>query len=113
MFTCLTNSLHAYKHIIDTLLLVYLESPINISVISLNSTSFTVNWTIPDPSYSYTVIWTNLNTSVVNSFTVPENTNNYTVAGLGGNTTYNVSISIVDVCGIMITSDIITVNSKY
>ena len=85
----------------------------NISVISLNSTSFTINWTIPDPSYNYTVIWTNLHTGVMNSSAVPENTNSYTVAGLGGNTTFNVSISVVDVCGMMITSDTITVNSKY
>ena len=91
----------------------YPESPVNISVIFLNSTSFTVNWTISDPSYNYTVIWTNLNTDVVNSFTVPENTNSYTVAGLSVNTTYNVSISFVDVCGMMITSNTITVNSKY
>ena len=50
---------------------------------------------------------------MVNSFTVPENKNSYTVAELGDNTTYNVSISVVDVCGMMITSDTITVNSKY
>ena len=85
----------------------------NISVISLNSTSFTVNWTIPDPSYNYTVIWTNVNTGVMDNFTVPKNTSSYTVAGLSVNTTYNVSISVVDVCGMMITSDTITVNSKY
>ena len=84
-------------------------------MILLNSTSFAINWIISDPSYSYTVhvIWTNLNTGVVDSSAVSENTNSYTVAGLGGNTTYNVSISVVDVCGMMITSNTITVNSKY
>ena len=94
------------------ILSAYLE-PVNISVILLNNTSFTINWTISDPSYSYTVILTNMNTDVTNSSTVPENTNSYTVAGLGGNTTYNVSVSVMDVCGMTITSDTITVNSKY
>ena len=79
-----------------------------ITVTSLSDTSFTVNWTISDPNYSYTVIWTNINTGVVNSITVPENTNSYTVTGLSVNDNYNVSVAIVGVCGMM-TSDPITV----
>ena len=79
-----------------------------ITVTPLSDTSFTVNWTISDPNYSYTVIWTNINTGVVNNITVPENTNSYTVTGLSVNDNYNVSVAIVGVCGIMI-SDPITV----
>ena len=54
------------------------------------------------------MIWTNLNTGVMDSFTVPENTNSYTVSGLSDNDNYNVSIATMNVCG-MITSDPITV----
>ena len=57
------------------------------------------------------MIWTNLNTSVVDSFTVAENTNSYTVTRLSDNDIYNVSVAIVGVCG-MITSDPITVYGK-
>ena len=79
----------------------------------MNDRSFTINWTISDPNYSYTVAWTNLNTGVMNSFTVPENTNNYTVTGLSDNDSYNVSIATMDVCGMTITSDPITVYGEY
>ena len=77
----------------------------------MNDTSFTVNWTISDPSYSYTVIWTNIHTGVMYSSTVPENTNSYTVTGLSDNDNYNVSITAVGMCGI-VTSDPITVYGK-
>ena len=41
------------------------SSPPSITAVTpLNDTSFTVNWTTPDPSYSYTVIWTNLYTGL-------------------------------------------------
>ena len=79
-----------------------------ITVTSSSDTSFIVNWTISDPNYSYTVIWTNINTGVVDNITVPENTNSYTVTGLSVNDNYNVSVAIVGVCGMM-TSDPITV----
>ena len=78
----------------------------------MSNTSFTVNWTISDHNYSYTVIRTNLNTGVMNSFTVPENTNSYTVTGLSDNDNYNVRVIIVGVCG-MIISDPITVYGQY
>ena len=78
----------------------------------MNDTSFTVNWTILDPGYSYTVIWTNLYTGVVNNFTVLENTNSYTVTGLSDTDNYNVSVAIVGLCGMM-TSDPITVYGMY
>ena len=81
------------------------------AVTPLSDTSFTVNWTISDPSYSYTVIWTNIHTGVMDSFTVPEDTNSYTVTGLSDNDNYNVSITAVGMCG-MITSDSITVYGK-
>ena len=75
----------------------------------MSNTSFTVNWIISaDPNYSYTVIWTNLNTGVMDSYTVAENTNSYNVTGLSDSDNYNVTITAVGVCG-MITSDPVTV----
>ena len=78
------------------------------AVTPLSKTSFTVNWTVSDPNYSYTVIWTNLNTGVMDSYTVTENTNSYTVTGLSDKDNYNVTITAVGVCG-MITGDSATV----
>ena len=76
----------------------------------MSNTSFTVNWIISaDPNYSYTVIWTNLNTGVMDSYTVAENTNSYIVTGLSDNDNYNVTITAVGVCGMIITSDPVTV----
>ena len=82
-----------------------------ITVTPLSNTSFTVNWTISDPNYSYTVIWTNINTGVADSITVPDNVNSYTVTGLSVNDNYKVSVAIVGVCGTL-TSDLIIVYSK-
>ena len=50
-----------------------------------------------DPNYSYTVIWTNINTGVEDNIIVPENTNSYvyTVAGLSVNDNYNVGVAII------------------
>ena len=62
-----------------------------------------------DPNYSYTVIWINLNIGVMDSYTVTENTNSYTVIGLSDNDNYNVTITAVGVCGMIITSDPVTV----
>ena len=76
----------------------------------MSNISFTVNWIISaDPNYSYTVIWTNLNTGVMDSYTVAENTNSYTVTGLSDNDNYNVTITAAGVCGMIITSDPVTV----
>ena len=86
--------------------------PANITISSLINGSFTINWTISDPSYNYIVIWTNLNTGVLDSFTAPKNTHNYTVTRLSDNDNYAVSIATVDVCGMMITSDPITICGK-
>ena len=47
----------------------------------------------------------------MDSSTVPEDTNSYTVTGLSDNDNYNVSITAVGVCG-MIVSDPITVYGK-
>ena len=92
------------------------SSPSSITAVTpLNDTSFTVNWTTPDPSYNYTVIWTNLYTGVVNNFTVlyiSENTNSYTVTGLSDTDNYNVSVAIVGLCEVMI-SDPITIYGMY
>ena len=86
------------------------SSPPQITAVTpLNDTSFTVTWTILNPSYSHTVIWGTLNSSVMNSSTVPENTNSYTVTGLSDNDNYKVSVAIVDDCGMMKTSDPIIV----
>ena len=82
----------------------------NIKAIRLNDTSIFVNWTISQPSYTYTVIWTNLNTGVMGSYTVPENTNSYTITRLNDNT-YNVSVTAMGACG-MRTSDPITVDGE-
>ena len=79
-----------------------------ITATPLSNTSFTVNWSISDPSYNYTVTWTNLNTGVMDSFTILENTNSYTVTGLSDTDNYNVSVTAVGECGTM-TSDPITV----
>ena len=81
-------------------------------VTPLSNTSFTVNWIISDPNYNYTVTWTNLNTSVMDSYTVAENTNSYNVTGLSDNDNYNVTITAMGVCG-MITSDPVTVYGEY
>ena len=87
------------------------SSPPVTTATPLTNTSFTVNWTISDPNYSYTVIWTNINTGVVDSFTVAENTNSYTVTGLSDNDNYNVSVTAAGICGI-ITSNPVTVYGK-
>ena len=50
------------------------------------------------------MIWTNLNTGVMDSYTVAENTNSYVVTGLSDIDNYNVIITAVGVCG-MITND--------
>ena len=87
------------------------SSPDITAVTPLSSRSFTVSWTISDPNYSYTVIWTNLNTGVTDNITVSGNTNSYTITGLSEIANYNVRITAVGVCG-MITSDPITVYGK-
>ena len=45
--------------------------------------------------------------------TVPGNTNSYTVTGLSGVVNYNVSIAAVNRCGIMATSNPVTVYGEY
>ena len=82
--------------------------PIVHTVMPLSSTLFYVNWTISNPDYNYTVIWTNLNTSVMNNYTVPQNTNSYIITGLIVNINYNVSVAAIGVCGMMISDPITT-----
>ena len=82
-----------------------------ITATPLSNTSFTVNWSISDPSYNYTVIWINLNTGVVHSNKL-ENTNSYTITGLNDTDNYNVSVTAVGECGMM-TGDLITVYGMY
>ena len=79
-----------------------------ISTKSLNSSSFTVNWTSSVLNNNYTVIWTNLHTGVMYNRTVLGNTNSYTVTELSSGVNYNVSIAAVNMCGMMI-SDPVTV----
>ena len=86
--------------------------PIVHTVTPLSNTSFFVNWTISNPDYNYTVIWTNLNTSVMSSYTVPRNTNSYIIKELSVNMEYNVSVAAIGVCGMM-TSDPITIKCEY
>ena len=77
----------------------------------LSNRSFFINWTISNPNYDYTVIWTNLNTSLMSNYTVPRNTNSYIVTGLIVNAYYNVSVAAIGVCGMM-TSDPINITAK-
>ena len=77
------------------------------TVTPLSNTSLSVNWTISNPDYNHTVIWTNLNTSMMSNYTVPQNTNSYIITGLSVNMNYNVSVAAIGVCGMM-TSDPIT-----
>jgi len=79
----------------------------------LSGTSFTVNWTSSVPHHNYTVIWTNLHTGVMYNRTVPGNTNSYTVTGLSGDVNYNVSVAAVNKCGMIATSDPVTVYGEY
>ena len=81
-------------------------------VTPLSSTSFTVNWIISDPNYSYTVTWNSLNTGVMDSYTVAENTNSYSITGLSDSDNYNVQVTAVGVCGMM-ESDPVTVYGEY
>ena len=79
----------------------------------LSSTSFTVNWTITDPSHSYIITWINLDNDVMNSTSAPENTNSYTVTGLDGINNYNVTVTSNYSEGTMMsTSDPVTVYGK-
>ena len=64
-----------------------------------------------DPHYNYTVIWTNLNTGVMDSYEVQDNENSHIVTGLSDNTNYVVSMTAVNMCGNK-TSDPITVYGK-
>ena len=79
------------------------------AVAPFDNTSFTVNWAIPNLSYNYTVIWTNLNTDVVDNFTVPGNTNSYTVTGLSEYDNYIVSVAVVGLCRMMTSGSIMYV----
>ena len=82
-----------------------------VKVTQLNSTSFTVNWTITNPDHNYIVTWTNLHTGMMSTVTVPENTNSYMVTGFNGVDNYNVSVTANNSCGMMM-SDLITVYGK-
>ena len=108
------------------------SSPQRISVTPLSTTSFMITWNMFDSNYSYTVLWTNLKTSVMDSCIVQDNGNscdatdssvmyNCTVqdneiscivTDLSVDANYNVSIAAVNVCG-NTTSDPITVYGKY
>ena len=79
---------------------------------SLNSTSFTVSWTIIDPDHNYIVTWTNLHTGMMeDNETVPENASSYMVTTLNGIDNYNVSVTANNLCGMNV-SDPVTVYGK-
>ena len=82
-----------------------------VTVTPLSSTSFTISWTITNPDHNYIIAWTNLRTDVVDKMTVVENTSSYTVTGLIGINNYNVTVTVNNSCGMMM-SDPITVYSK-
>ena len=84
----------------------------NVSAIPLNSTSFMITWSVSDPYYNYTVIWTNLNTGVMNNYTIQDNENSHIVTGLSDDANYAVSVAAANMCGSK-NSDPITVYGKY
>ena len=79
----------------------------------MTSTTFTIDWTSSVVNDNYAVIWTNLHTGVMYNTTVPGNTNSYTVTGLSGDVNYDVSVAAVNRCGMMATSDPVTVYGEY
>ncbi|XP_065912099.1 fibronectin-like isoform X2 [Dysidea avara] len=87
--------------------------PVIFEVTSINSSMFTVYWKSSVVNDNYTVIWTNLHTGVMYNRTVPGNTNSFTVTGLSGGVNYNVSVAAVNRCGIIATSDSVTVYDTY
>ena len=103
-----------YVHVIMYLLAATppMTAPTITGTTPLNSTSFTVSWTITDPNHNYIITWTNLRTGMMEgSMTVLENTNSYTVTRLNGIDNYNVSVTANNLCGMMM-SDPITAYGK-
>ena len=86
-------------------------APTITEIIILSSASFTIIWTITDPSYKYVITLTNLNTGMMDNMTVAENANSYTVTGLSGIDNYNVTVAANNLCG-MNMSNPITVYGK-
>ena len=86
--------------------------PLIITPVMCSNLMCTVHWTASDSAHSYTVEWINLNTSVMNNSTVSGSTNSYTIRTLSTNVNYNVSVTAVDMCGELITSDPFTINSE-
>ena len=77
-------------------------------IIPVDTKSFTVNWEVTDSSHKYVVTWTNLHTGIKSNVTVAGNINSYTVAGLSGIDNYDVTVTAINSCGVMM-SDPITV----
>ena len=84
----------------------------DISVTPLSNTSFMITWSRSDPNYCYSVIWTDQNTDMMNSFTVQNIENSHTVTGLSDDANYVVYVAAVGICG-NTTSPKITVYGKY
>jgi len=78
----------------------------------MSSRTFTVSWTPSNPTYSYSVIWTNLNNMIMDSMVIGENTNSYDVTRLNGVDNYNIRVAAVNMCGTM-TSDPVTVYGEH
>ena len=79
--------------------------------IPVDTKSFTVNWEVTDSSHKYIITWTNLLTGVKENVTVAENTNEYKVTGLSGIDNYDVTVTAINSCGVMM-SDPVTVYGK-
>ena len=80
----------------------------------LSSTSFIANWTITDPDHNYIVTWTSRCSGMMDSMsiTVPGNTMSHMVTGLDGVSNYNVSVTTINSCGMMM-SEPVTVYGTY
>ena len=79
--------------------------------IPVDTKSFTVNWEVTDSNHKYIITWTNLLTGVKENVTVSENTNEYKVTGLSGIDNYDVTVTAINSCGMMM-SDPVTVYGK-
>ena len=78
----------------------------------MDTKSFTVNWKITAPSHKYIITWTNLLTGVKGNVTIAENTNEYEVTGLSGIDNYDVTVTAINSCGVMMSNPVTVYGKK-